>query len=79
MCHALALGADGVQVGTRFVATEECDAPKAYKEAYIQAQKEDICIIKSGNAGKSHQKSVFGTGREEYHENSALLPVYFHL
>lgn len=47
MCHALALGADGVQVGTRFVATEECDAPKAYKEAYIQAQKEDICIIKS--------------------------------
>ena len=34
-------------MGTRFVATEECDAPKAYKEAYIQAQKEDICIIKS--------------------------------
>ncbi|HIX28375.1 MAG TPA: nitronate monooxygenase family protein [Candidatus Blautia stercoravium] len=47
MRHALGLGADGVQVGTRFVVTEECDAPKAYKEAYIQAEKEDICIIKS--------------------------------
>lgn len=47
MSHALALGADGVQVGTRFVTTEECDAPKAYKESYIQAKKEDICIIKS--------------------------------
>ena len=42
-----ALGAEGVQMGTRFVTTEECDAPLAYKEAYIQAKKEDIVIIKS--------------------------------
>lgn len=45
--HQLSLGADGVQVATRFVATEECDAPDAYKQAYIQAGKEDIVITKS--------------------------------
>ncbi len=47
MEHALELGADGVQVGTRFVTTEECDAPMAYKQAYIDARKEDIVITKS--------------------------------
>lgn len=41
------LGADGVQVATRFVTTKECDAPDAYKQAYIQAKKEDIVITKS--------------------------------
>ena len=47
MKHALSLGADGVQVATRFVTTQECDAAPAYKEAYIKAKKEDICIVKS--------------------------------
>ena len=41
------LGADGVQMGTRFVATHECDADIAFKESYIKAKKEDITIIKS--------------------------------
>ena len=41
------LGADGVQVATRFVTTEECDAPLVYKKAYIEAKKEDIVITKS--------------------------------
>lgn len=45
--HQLSLGADGVQVATRFVTTLECDAPDAYKQAYIQAGKEDIVITKS--------------------------------
>ncbi len=45
--HALSLGADGVQVGTRFVTTKECDAPEYYKDAYIAAKKEDIRITKS--------------------------------
>ena len=47
ICHALELGADGVQIASRFVATEECDASEAYKQAYIQAKNEDIEIIKS--------------------------------
>lgn len=41
------LGAEGVQVGTRFVTTEECDASEAYKEAYLEAEKEDIVITQS--------------------------------
>lgn len=47
ICHAFSLGADGVQIASRFVATYECDASDAYKQAYINAKEEDICIIKS--------------------------------
>ena len=47
MDHALSLGADGVQMGTRFVTTYECDASPAYKQAYLEAEKEDICIVQS--------------------------------
>lgn len=45
--RAASLGADGVQVATRFVTTEECDADIRYKEAYIQATRDDIKIVKS--------------------------------
>ncbi|MFR3730880.1 NAD(P)H-dependent flavin oxidoreductase [Lacrimispora sp.] len=45
--HQIGLGADGVQVATRFVTTYECDAPMEYKQAYINARKEDIIITKS--------------------------------
>ena len=43
----MALGVDGVQVATRFVTTEECDADIRYKEAYVKASREDIQIVKS--------------------------------
>lgn len=43
----LDLGASGVQMATRFVATNECDADEDFKKAYINAKKEDIKIIKS--------------------------------
>ena len=45
--NALKLGADGVQVASRFVTTKECDASMAFKKAYLQAEKEDTVIIKS--------------------------------
>lgn len=47
IAHALDLGADGVQIASRFVATEECDASDAYKQAYIDAKAEDVQIIQS--------------------------------
>ncbi len=47
MEHYLALGAKGVQIATRFVTTPECDASDAYKQAYIDAKKEDIVLVKS--------------------------------
>ncbi|MGE4552656.1 MAG: NAD(P)H-dependent flavin oxidoreductase [Desulfovibrionaceae bacterium] len=43
----LDLGAKGVQLGTRFVATHECDAAIEFKQAYVKARKEDIEIVKS--------------------------------
>jgi len=45
--QALAQGADGVQMGTRFVCTEECDADEAFKQAYLDCRKEDIGLIMS--------------------------------
>lgn len=41
------MGASGVQMGTRFVATEECDASIKFKQSYVDCKKEDIVIIKS--------------------------------
>ena len=40
-------GASGVQMGTRFIATEECDAHEKYKDMFVKATKEDIVIVKS--------------------------------
>ena len=45
--HVLSLGADGVQVASRFVVTKQCDASDAYKQAYIDCTREDIQIVKS--------------------------------
>ena len=43
----LRLGAKGVQMGTRFVATNECPVTDAFKNLYISSKKEDVIIIKS--------------------------------
>ncbi len=45
--HAFSLGVSAIQVATRFVTTEECDADIRYKEVYIHAKEEDIAIVKS--------------------------------
>lgn len=36
-----------MQIASRFVATKECDASPAYKQAYINARQEDVQIIQS--------------------------------
>lgn len=53
--HMLNTGVSAVQMGTRFVATEECDASIEFKNAYVEAREEDIQIIKSpvGMPGRS--------------------------
>lgn len=43
----LSSGAQAVQMGTRFVATNECDASEQFKQAYIQCRNDDIIIINS--------------------------------
>ncbi|WML60195.1 nitronate monooxygenase [Neobacillus sp. PS2-9] len=47
IAKALSMGASGVQMGTRFVASEECDAPLAFKEKYVNANKEDLVLVKT--------------------------------
>ncbi|MGL5348501.1 MAG: NAD(P)H-dependent flavin oxidoreductase [Peptostreptococcaceae bacterium] len=41
------LGASGVQIGTRFVATHECDAHENFKMSYINSNEDNIKIVKS--------------------------------
>lgn len=41
------LGASGVQVGTKFVATEECDAALPFKQAYLNSTPADVRLIES--------------------------------
>jgi NAD(P)H-dependent flavin oxidoreductase YrpB (nitropropane dioxygenase family) len=60
------LGASGVQMGTRFVTTEECDASPAFKQSYIDAEEKDIEIIKSpvGMPGRAIFSSFLQKVRE---------------
>lgn len=41
------LGARGVQMATRFIATEECDAAPEFKNAFIAATQEDVTLVVS--------------------------------
>jgi NAD(P)H-dependent flavin oxidoreductase YrpB (nitropropane dioxygenase family) len=47
IAKALAMGASGVQMGTRFVASEECDAPLSFKQKYVDADQEDLVLVKT--------------------------------
>jgi nitronate monooxygenase len=47
IARVIKLGAGAVQMATRFVCTNECDVSPKYKEAYLNAKKEDIVIIQS--------------------------------
>ena len=62
----MALGADGVQMGTRFVATEECDASDIFKQSYVNAKREDIEIIQSpvGMPGRAIRNSFLDKVKE---------------
>jgi nitronate monooxygenase len=63
--NILKLGADGVQMGTRFVTSFECDASDEFKQAYIDAKAEDIEIIVSpvGMPGRAIYNSFIGKVR----------------
>lgn len=64
--QVLQLGAQGVQMGTRFVATHECDADLRFKQAYVDCTIEDIGLIKSpvGMPGRAI-RNTFITDSEE--------------
>lgn len=62
----MVLGADGVQMGTRFVTTEECDAAQEFKQSYLDARAEDIEIIQSpvGLPGRAINNSFLDKVKE---------------
>jgi nitronate monooxygenase len=69
LLHALAEGADAVQMASRFVPTVECDAEDAFKQAYLDCKKEDIGLIMSpaglpGRAILSNQQGIIGYDKE---------------
>ncbi len=47
LARALSMGASGVQMGTRFVASDECDAPLSFKEKYVNARMKDTMLLKT--------------------------------
>lgn len=62
----LKLGASGVQMGTRFVTTHECDASEGFKQSYLNAEEKDIEIIKSpvGMPGRAILSNFIAKVRE---------------
>ncbi len=66
----LNIGAAGVQMGTRFVTTNECDADIKFKNTYLDCKKEDIVIIDSpvglpGRAIKNAFINAVGKGKKQ--------------
>lgn len=47
IAYYLSKGASGVQIGTRFIATYECDADPRFKQAILDCKKEDIVLVDS--------------------------------
>ncbi|MEI7620492.1 MAG: nitronate monooxygenase [Candidatus Falkowbacteria bacterium] len=47
----MALGADGVQMGTRFLATEESGASERYKQAVVDSKEDTIVVVKNSPCG----------------------------
>ena len=63
---AFALGAGAVQLGTRFVATDECDADDAFKQAYVDCTPDQIGIIRSpvGMPGRAIRNEFIAAAEE---------------
>lgn len=62
----LELGAAGAQMGTRFVATHECDVDQRFKLSYLNATKDDITIISSpvGMPGRALSNEFIAKSRQ---------------
>ncbi len=61
--HYMQLGADGVQVATRFIPTYECDASENYKQMFLSCNEEDIEIVQSpvGMPGRAMKTKLTNT------------------
>jgi enoyl-[acyl-carrier protein] reductase II len=70
---ALAFGAQGVWMGTRFIATHEAHAGQVYKDAILQARDEDTIVTRC-YSGKTMRVIVNDYVRECERDPSAIKP-----
>jgi len=77
MFRIMKKGATAVQLGTRFVATEECDASLTFKNAFVNARENNIQIINSpvGLPGRAISNNFL---REAYEGNRKPLSCQYH-
>lgn len=75
MAAAFALGAEGVQVGTRFLTVEECGIADAYKERVLKAKDSDSIVTGrvSGHPVRA-LKNKFARGMRKLEEDPATTP-----
>lgn len=76
LAAALALGADGVWVGTRFIATPEARAVPGYKEALLRAR-EDATVVTRAYSGKTMRvlRNDYTAYFEEHPEELQPFPL----
>jgi NAD(P)H-dependent flavin oxidoreductase YrpB (nitropropane dioxygenase family) len=76
LLYAMEQGADGVQMASRFVCTEECDADDKYKQAYLECTREDIGLMMSpvGMPGRAILKN-FPNIRQHDVDAEFICPV----
>lgn len=69
IAEVIRLGASGVQMGTRFAASEESNASDEMKQLYIAASKEDVIRVKSpvGLPGQGLRNQFFNMIENESH------------
>ncbi len=73
LAAALALGAEGVQLGTRFIATEECIAHRNYKQAIVDASDADTLITRRSSIPIRSLKTQFSMALDSL-ENAGASP-----
>jgi len=59
LAAALALGADGVQMGTVFMATAECEISRVFKEIMIRARETDTRLVRQERSSRRTFKEEF--------------------
>jgi len=74
---ALMLGAQGVQIGTRFIATEECIAHKNFKNAIIDAREDSTTVIGKGVFPARAIKNTFSAWFEGLKEEERTMQAMF--
>ena len=74
---ALMLGAQGVQIGTRFIATEACIAHKNFKNAIIDAREDSTTVIGKGVFPARAIKNTFSAWFEGLKEEERTMQAMF--